>query len=299
MGRKNIAFVNIALLKYWGKIFKDDDFYPSTNSISVRVKKFNTTTKIEKSKDGNNYFYINNKLQSDEELSKVLSIIQNNVEMKEAIVIRSYSKVPFKAGLASSASGMAALILAINHYYRKNWRMTEVIQRARKASGSSCRSFYPYAAWTKDNRVFEIKTKLKISFIVLVCDLNQKILSSRKGMELAQKSVSYQEFLQHSEQNYPLMLQAFQDADLSVIGEIAEQNCLLMHQTIIEQGINYLNDLSYQAIEVVKQIRRESGLKVYYTIDAGANVKVFFERKDYQTILEKIEQLWKHKIIKL
>jgi len=60
-----------------------------------------------------------------------------------------------------------------------------------------------------------------------------------------------------------------------------------MHKCINEIGINYFNNRTLKTIDFIKKIRKQN-LEVYFTIDAGANVCLIFDKKNKQKIIKKL-----------
>ena len=110
-----IANSNIALVKYWGKR-NTDLILPYNSSVSMTLNNLNTRTTIEFSNKFSEYsLIINGKVAKGEELARVanhLDLLQQTSPHKVCAKIMSESNFPKKAGLASSASGFAALTLA-------------------------------------------------------------------------------------------------------------------------------------------------------------------------------------------
>ena len=108
-----IANANIALIKYWGKRNKDL-ILPFNSSISMTCDGLHSKTTVEFG-----YFDKDTITINDEELKKDekdimghIDRIRNMAGIKERAKIVSESNFPVAAGLASSASGLAALSLA-------------------------------------------------------------------------------------------------------------------------------------------------------------------------------------------
>lgn len=299
MDSYSIGYANIALVKYWGKKSKKP-VLPFNPNISLRLDKLFSKTKIEKSNSNEDEFYINDEKQSDEELRKIITFIENFIPTKrEKIVIKSYNTVPTAAGLSSSSSGTMALVLACNDYFNLNKTTEELVEISKEGSGSSCRSFYKLASWLEDGSVHELSTNIQLAMMVLVVNENRKEISSRVAMErCVQTSTTFNKWVEQAKKDYNAMLDALKENNFTKIGEIAESNALVMHETTTTAtpSFSFLTDESYKAMNIVKTLRNK-GLSCYFTMDAGPNVKVLYKREDQEKIYKEIAKLWNKKII--
>ncbi|MBF0714226.1 diphosphomevalonate decarboxylase [Gemella sp. GH3] len=299
MDNFSIGYANIALVKYWGKKSKNP-VLPFNPNISLRLDSLYSKTKIEKSSSGYDEFYINDKKQSDKEVSKIINFIDKFVPSKrERIKIISYNTVPTAAGLSSSSSGTMALVIACNEYFKLNKSTEQLIKIAKEGSGSSCRSFFKMASWLEDGTVKEIKCNLDLAMFILVVSEDIKEISSREAMERCVKtSTNFKEWTETAKKDFDSMISAIEENNFTKIGKITESNALAMHSTTkcATPSFSFLTEESYEAMDIVKKIRN-SGIECYFTMDAGPNVKVLYQKKDHDKLYEEIKYLWKKKII--
>lgn len=299
MDSYSIGYANIALVKYWGKKSKNP-VLPFNPNLSLRLDNLYSKTKIEKSDSNEDEFYINDEKQNFEEVTKIISFIEKFVpKNREKIKIISYNAVPTAAGLSSSSSGTMALVLACNKYFNLNKTTEQLVQIAKEGSGSSCRSFYKMASWLEDGSVEEIKTNLNLAMLVLVVNENRKKISSRNAMELCvTTSTNFDYWVQKAKEDFVEMKSALAENNFSKIGKITESNALAMHSTtkFANPPFSFLTDDSYNAMEIVKQLRR-NGYECYFTMDAGPNVKVLYLKENEENIYREIKKLWTKKII--
>lgn len=300
MDNFSIGYANIALVKYWGKKSKHP-VLPFNPNISLRLDNLYSKTKIEKSLSGKDEFYINNEQQSEQEVKKITTFIDKHLAPKnrEKIKIISYNTVPTAAGLSSSSSGTMALVLACNKYFNLNKSIEQLIQISKEGSGSSCRSFFKMASWLEDGTVKEIKCDLDLSMLVLVVNEDRKKISSREAMErCVETSTNFDDWVKTAKQDFESMIIAIKNNNFTKIGQITESNALAMHNTTryATPSFTFLTEESYEAMNIVRNIR-EKGIECYFTMDAGPNVKVLYQRKDHNKLYEEIQKLWKKKII--
>src|SRR5690554_2917268 len=184
------AYVNFALIKYWGK--KDDKLrLPYQASLSFTVDRLYTDTLVRVNKS-----LIKDKITingiSDEKLNKRvvdhLNLIRSKYNIKDYVEVTSINNVPTSAGLASSASSFAALTLAATKAFNLNLSKEELSRLARLASGSASRSIYGnFAIWDIGDDLSSIARPLDIKWeefriIVLMIDKSKKPASSTDTM---------------------------------------------------------------------------------------------------------------------
>lgn len=299
MDNFSVGYANIALVKYWGKKSKNP-VLPYNPNLSLRLDKLCSKTKIEKSINNKDEFYINDEKQSDEEVNKIFSFINKFIPNdREKITIKSYNTVPTAAGLSSSSSGTMALVLACNEYFNLNKTTEELVKISKEGSGSSCRSFYKMASWLEDGSVEEVKCELDLAMLVLVVNEDRKFISSREAMDrCVNTSTIFSDWVAQAKTDFYEMKTAISENNFSKIGEITERNALAMHETTkyATPSFSFLTEESYRAMEIVKSLRN-AGLECYFTMDAGPNVKVLYLKENHEKIFREIEKLWKKKII--
>ena len=143
------APVNIAVIKYWGK--RDESLMlPTNSSLSLTLQDLQSFTTVGNSK-GSDEIWLNGKpmhlnkrvLAVLENIRKRRLVMELEDEKLEKISIRkvlisSRNNFPTAAGLASSASGYAALTFALAKFYCLDLGMQELSRIARMGSGSAC-----------------------------------------------------------------------------------------------------------------------------------------------------------------
>ena len=110
-----IAHPNIALIKYWGKSNITGNI-PAMSSISLTVDVLESKTKISFPKDLNEDTWILNgsRQSSLERIKMPFNELKKRSNVRDACLIESDNNFPTAAGLASSASGMASLVMALS-----------------------------------------------------------------------------------------------------------------------------------------------------------------------------------------
>ena len=308
MKASSVSPINIALIKYWGK--RDQDLIlPYNNSISMTVDGLYTRTTVD---FGEQYekdtFILNNKkvevdsVEYKKYIGRFLSIVRDKYGVDLKVKIMSENNFPTSAGLASSASGFSALSTAINSALNLGLNSRELSVLSRLGSGSSSRSIYDgFVEWKKgemddgsDSYAEQIIEDWP-SFRMVICitDEKEKKIKSRAGMaQSVSTSPMYGGWLSSIDRDLNSMRNGLMEKNFSVVGRIAEENCLKMHAVMMttKPSIIYWNDIT---LKIIKSIIdwRENGLESYFTIDAGSQVKIICMEKNMGKIIENCKKI--------
>lgn len=300
------ANTNIALIKYWGK--RDETlFLPMNSSLSITLDRFYTITTVEFSKDNaKDIFLLNNQPVSEAESNKVfrfLDCVRKLAGTKLHAVVTSENKVPTAAGFASSASGFAALAAAAAKALYLDLNQKELSVLARQGSGSACRSVYGgYVEWQKgelsdgkDSFAKQLLSEDEWNISILSCLVasKQKKVSSREGMKLTvDTSPFYSAWLQTVQRDLETAKEAIKYRDFEKLGKVVEANSLKMHATMLgaEPSILYWQSGTMEIMEHIQNLRL-CGIPVFFTIDAGPNVKVLCLPEDERRVYESLAAL--------
>ncbi len=302
------ANANIALVKYWGKRNKEL-ILPNNSSISFTLKGLNTVTTIEFSENYNKDVLILDKqeIKEGEQLKKVinhLDLIRSLNGAKQKAKVVSSNNFPTAAGLASSASGFAALTLAATKAIGLDLNPKELSIISRQGSGSSARScmggFVEWLKGSKDNGTDSYAKQIVSSdhwpefrMITTIVSTKAKKVSSRAGMaQTMETSPMYAVWLNTIHKDLEIMKQGILNKDFTLVGSTAEANCLKMHATMIttKPSIIYWTPATLEIMHSV-QAWRERGLECYFTIDAGPQVKIICLENQVSEIKKKLQSL--------
>ena len=296
------AGANIALVKYWGK--KQEDLkIPYNSSLSITLEQLYTDTGICFHSGGEDIFYLNGQRQKQAETKKISIFIDRFRQLSgqwEKVFISSYNNFPTAAGLASSASGYAALTAAAGRLFLPEMDDRGLSRLARQGSGSACRSlfggFVVWYAGTDDAGSYaeSLAPADEYAMLILVLNSGQKSRLSTAGMKtVVDSSIFYPAWVKQAEQDFAEMWRAVLAGDFSRIGQIAEANCLKMHATTwgCAEPFTYLQPESIAAMERVRQLRRQ-GTEAYFTVDAGPNVKVFCRKEDLPQVMKEMQKYY-------
>lgn len=296
------AHTNIALIKYWGKE-NDDLIIPKNNSLSLTLDAFYTETRVTFDDTLEKDTLI---LDGEEQASSVLSKVEgvlNLVREKAGIttyaLVESKNYVPTAAGLASSASGLAALAGAASQAAGLDLSDTELSRLARRGSGSASRSIYGgFAEWqkgTNDEDSYAVPVddaNWDLGMLFIVVEDAKKDVSSREGMRRTiETSPFYQGWLDTVNEDLEAMKQAISNQDIEEVGKIAERNAMKMHATNLGANppFTYWSPDSVRAMAAVRNLR-EKGFTAYFTMDAGPNVKIVCKQSDMRDIKQELEK---------
>ena len=292
----SIAHPNFALVKYWGKNDTEEN-QPAMSSVSVTIDSLISKTKIsENSSSKYLKWSLNGREQND--LSRILPTINylsNLYGTENNIQIESSNNFPTAAGLASSASGIASLVTAFAKYYDLHLTMEEKIKACILGSGSAPRSLLggfvlmDHLDHFRCSQILE-RSEWHLNILVCITSNDEKNISSRDAMEISRKtSPNYEEWLDINSLHIKQAIRYIKAKDLLGLGKVAEENCDFMHKVINSSvpSITYKNRMTEMCIETVKQLR-DSGHQLFYTVDAGPQVKIICEQKTSKIIKDAI-----------
>jgi diphosphomevalonate decarboxylase len=281
------ARANIALVKYWGKSSSDLNI-PAVGSISITLDGLWTETEVEFDASLTaDTFLLNGETRKDQ-LKRVIScleILRSHANVNHAARVISHNNFPTGAGLASSASGFAALTVATSRALSLDLSPKNLSIVARQGSGSAARSifggFVEMYAGSKGDGLDSFAEPIlsadgwPLEVVVAVTERKEKAVSSRVGMAKSKvTSPYYREWVRTSSIDLNSAREAIRIQDFEQLAEIAEFNCLKMHAVAIasQPPLIYWNPATVACIHGVRELRR-SGVPVFFTIDAGPQLK--------------------------
>lgn len=294
------AFTNIAFIKYWGKA-NEELMIPMNNSLSLTLDAFYTDTQVTFLPDlKQDELYIDGELQDKKSLDKakvILDLVRDQAGIQEYAKIDSINHVPTAAGLASSASGLAALAGAASLAAGLELSKTELSRLARRGSGSASRSIYGgFAEWQQgsdDSNSYAVPVDdadWDVGMIFIIVDGKRKDISSTEGMRrVVESSPYYDGWVQSTAEDLTAIKEAIAQRDFVRMGEIAERSAMKMHALNLsaQPPFNYWSPDSILAMRKVEELR-SFGYPVYYTMDAGPNVKLICQQSQMDEIYEQL-----------
>ena len=302
--------INIALIKYWGK--EDEELItPLNNSISLTLdtNTFYTETKVtikqtcevkDNTKENDISLIINGKtsnitkriknifkkfLSMDNQICKELSISKLDIK------IESINTFPIASGCASSASSMAALVLAITSALKLEniISKTELTKIARLGSGSACRSIFGgICEWEKGNKDDSIAVQLyeknywDLGIKLIIVSQKEKDVSSSLGMKITKETSELFKYRINYivKQNLENIKKFLKEKDFNNFAEIIIKDSNNFHACCRDSypSINYLNEESDFIMKIVMSLNKIYGKNICaYTFDAGSNAFLIYE----------------------
>lgn len=322
---------NIALCKYWGKRDEILNLpLTNSLSISLgNYGALTKISEINQSQDsiwvnGQDWTNMNNQKTAQEKnfclrLVAFLDLFRRtpNTHFR----IETDLNIPIAAGLASSACGFAALVKALANLYHWNLETKYLSILARLGSGSACRSLWDgFVEWEKGERadgldshgvlcsesttekgrkqieecIEEYEDKfLDFRIGLLIVNKTEKPISSRLAMQKTKEtSPFFSEWPKKVQTDLIDLKTAIHTQDFSLLGHIAESNALGMHALMLTANppILYSNPETIECMQAVWRARAE-GLSVYFTQDAGPNLKLLFLEKEAEALRERFKGL--------
>lgn len=283
------ACSNIALIKYWGKSEKGDNL-TAVPSLSMTLDKLRTTTRVRfDAALSEDRVTIGGQLQSGapkERVERLLRSVRKLAGISHGAEVESVNDFPTASGLASSASGFAALALAAGAALGLDLQPEGVSQLARRASASAARSVF--AGFVELLAEAEAATPVAspdyfdVAMVVVATTLGPKATGSTGGMLHTQKtSPYYPAWVQTAPSLFARGKRALLARDLEELGTCMEQSTWMMHASMLaaEPALSYFRDTTLRVIEAVHALRK-AGIAAYYTMDAGPHVKVLVQPSD-------------------
>lgn len=276
-----VAHANIALVKYWGK--RDETrLLPESASLSIALDKLTTTTTVElgASKDE---LVLDGKPAAPGELARARALL-DAAGIREPARMVSRNDFPTGAGLASSASGFAALAVAASAAAGQTRSARELSALARLGSGSASRSVPGgWAVWDDEaaEQVFPPE-HWDLRFAVAICAAGPKTVGSRDGMRSSRESSPYHEaWIAQCQEDLPEALRLLGARDLPGLGALAERNSLRMHADALAANppLLYWEPATVGCLHLLRRLREE-GISVWATIDAGPHLVAICEKVD-------------------
>ena len=287
-----IAQPNIALIKYWGKRDTTRNL-PAVGSISITLRDLFTKVSVEFDAGlPGDILTVND--QQDDALLPRISACLDAVAGRD----RSYARVSttcnfaIAAGLASSAAAFAATTVAAAAAADLKFDDQRLARLAGQASGSAARSLYGGFVELSSNRDDIKLTSLcdaeawPLMVVVAITETAPKDVGSTAAMEISRKtSPFYASWVERQPQDLDTARNAIMDRDFQQLASIAEHNCLKMHSVMwaSRPPVVYWNAATIQCLETVRRLQRE-GCKVFFTIDAGPQVKAVCLPDDAESV---------------
>jgi diphosphomevalonate decarboxylase len=293
-----IAHSNIALAKYWGK-GDPQRMLAAVPSLSMTLEALRSRTEVETSAAlEDDDIRLDGAPATGRPRTRVVAMLDQIRKLAGSDVrarVESTNDFPTASGLASSASGFAALALAASTAYGLNLPLEELSALARQASVSAARSLFGgfVALEAGSERAVRIAPAdaFDLSMAVAVTTEGEKSVGSSEGMaRTVATSPYYPAWVEDAPSTFASARDAILARDLTRLGEAVERSALMMHATMMaaRPPIVYFNPATLAAMDRVRRLRTE-GVEAYFTMDAGPHVKVLTRTADLDRVAEALE----------
>lgn len=305
-----LATPNIAVVKYWGK--RDPKLnLPYNGSVSVTMDEtVSTRTTVEFSASlSRDIFSLNGiSARKDETLrvSRVLDAVRQVTGIRLHARVYSENNFPTAAGIASSASGFAALACAAADAAGMRAPSRQLSLFARMGSGSACRSVIGgFAEWKKgskpdgsDSYAVQIAPASHwphLRNVIAITDAGRKLIGSDLGMQL---TVSGSALYRERVRKMPALIREMKSAilarNLPSFLSLSMKESSNLHAVMLDSTppIMYLNDTSREIMRQVHSFNEEVGeIAAGYTFDAGPNAHVYTTEKNARKIERMLSEI--------
>jgi len=300
-----IAHPNVALIKYWGKTDAARNL-PAVGSLSVTMGALSTETTVEfDAALKRDVVILNGHEQPLEQgrLTACMDALRARAGCNDHVTVTSVNDFPTGAGLASSASGYAALVTAaaaaLGIDQDGSWPGPEIVEAARIGSGSAPRSLFGgFVSLGIDEQGTNCRQLLApeewpLSVVVAVTTEHRKEVTSRDGMEQSRlTSPFYESWVRDHAKDLEAAIRHVEARDFFALAELSEHNCLKMHSVMMttQPALLYWSPVTLACMQKITSLRAD-GVPVFFTIDAGPQVKAVCMPEALATVVAALHEI--------
>jgi diphosphomevalonate decarboxylase len=214
--------------------------------------------------------------------------------------VESHNNFPLGAGIASSASGFAALAMAASQAAGLELDEASLSCLARHGSGSACRSipggFVEWKMGTGDADSFAVSIASPgywdLEDCIALLSSAPKVTGSSMGNRLAGTSPLQAARVGDAPRRLAICRDALLGRDFGTFASIVEEDSNLMHAVMMTSrpSLFYWLPETLRVMQAVK-VARAQGLPACYTVDAGPNVHILCERSAVQETVKLVKSL--------
>lgn len=294
---------NIALIKYWGKY---ENQIPANPSISYTLNHCRTNTSMEffagEEFSVHTFLSGNEEQKFAEKIEKYFKNIEQYLPwiLKGRYVIKTENTFPHSSGIASSASGFGAIakcLMNLDDIFSgnsdSNFKTKKESFLARLGSGSASRSLYEgLVVWGKTEEVEGSSDLFAVPYNnneihpifknfhdwVLLIHEGQKSVSSTVGHGLMNTNPYAERRFQEAHENFTKLKTILATGDMEGFIQLVEHEALTLHAMMMmsEPAFILMQTGTLQVINKIWEFRKITGLALFFTLDAGANVHLLF-----------------------
>lgn len=271
----------------------------------MNLSEATTTTTVEFSKTlQQDAIKLHGETMKEEEIGRIvkhLDRIRKRAKSRWYARVETKNSFPKGTGIASSASGFAALTVAAVHAIGLTLSERELTVLARIGSGSACRSIPDGFVWWHAGKsssqsyaesIYPPTWWESMRDIVCVISKTEKAVSSTNGMDLVRTSPVYRLRLSEIPEKIEKVRFAIHTRNLQELGRLLEEDAISMHCVMMTQRppLFYWNETTLRVLETVYEIRK-TGTNAYFTLDAGPNVHVLCDAHDEEDVVRALREI--------
>ncbi|MNQ37167.1 hypothetical protein D3C85_507020 [compost metagenome] len=313
---------NIALVKYWGK---KDNQIPANPSVSFTLNncktitklafaKKNTSTPVSASNDTFSFDLLFEGKPKEDFKPKIQKFFER-IEIYLPFLkdyhftIDTENTFPHSSGIASSASGMAALAMnlmslekALNPEMTDNYFYQKASLLARLGSGSACRSVKgQVVVWGNHANIKGSSDLFGVEFpnaihdnfknfqdTILLVDKGEKQVSSTVGHDLMHDHPFAERRFAQAHENLDKLITIFENGNVEEFIKVVESEALTLHAMMMTSMPYFIlmKPNTLQIINAIWKFRNDTKIPVCFTLDAGANVHVLYPNNTKEKVLQ-------------
>ena len=307
-----VAPSNIALIKYWGKSDATSQ-WPANDSLSMTLDHCRTVTTAVRCSSADHQVVLEDQQISRQEQGKIFAHIDRLCRATghdgAKLDIVSRNTFPAGCGIASSASGFAALTLAVAGALLEAGDLAALAQAgydreqladlARLGSGSACRSLTGgFVHWQRgaaaDGQKVTTCPGPELADTIVVLSDKPKVVSSSAGHQTAWTSPLFAARIAGLPERLNRMRRALAAGDAETFGPLLEQDALDMHAVMLSStpALNYFAPETAAFLAWIRRTRQETKLPVWFTMDAGPNVHLISHPGDQERLVGLIRRTY-------
>lgn len=301
---------NIALVKYWGK---HGEQLPQNPSISFTLSNCHTRTTISYQKSNALSFqvFLDGKRAEgfEPKIATFFERIKKYVPFIKGyqFTIETTNSFPHSSGIASSASGMSALSLCMMDMEQQlapeltpDYITQKTSFLSRLGSGSACRSLEgPLVVWGTHKEIANSSDLFGTRFLgevhkvfeeyqdsILLVDKGEKQVSSTVGHGLMHGHAFAKARFSQAHENLSTLITVFKEGNLTEFIKIVESEALTLHAMMMTSHPYFIlmKPNTLEIINAIWEYREETGSKVCFTLDAGANVHMLYPKNEKENV---------------
>ncbi len=300
------APANIAFIKYWG-VEDEERVLPTNPSISMTLRSCVTTTTVEALESAGA-----DEVRLADAAGELLPAptrfaagvtahldrLRSWAGDERRCRVATHNSFPAGTGMASSASGFAALALAATAAFGREPTPEEASVLARlSGSGSAARSVlggyveWPAGAGAAGAHAREIAPAdhWTLCDVVAVVEDREKEVSSREGHRRAPSSPHFAARLEELPGRLDAVRRAIAERSLERLGPVLEEEAVELHLVAMSSRppIFYWRPATLAVHDAFRELRSR-GVGAWFTMDAGANVHGICEPADEDAVAERL-----------